>query len=145
MQKSRLGLAVLCLLALLLSVAAVQAAPQGAKFAGTWTLTMAAGGPGGGGGGGGNGGGGNGGGGGGTQTLTIAKDGDKYKVTHTTGRGDSTADASVSSGTISWSEQRTGRDGNTMTIQYQATVDGDNMKGTMSGGQFNREFTAKRN
>jgi hypothetical protein len=123
-------------------VATVQAAPQGAKFAGTWTLTMAAGGPGGGGGGGGNGGGG---GGGAAQTLTITQDGGKYKVTHTTGRGDSTADATVSGNTISWSEQRTGRDGNTMTIQYQATVDGDNMKGTLGGGQFNREFTAKRN
>lgn len=134
MQKSRLGLAVLCLFALLLSVAAVQAAPQGAKFAGTWTLTMAAPPAGGGGGNG-----------GGTQTLTITQEGGKYKVTHTTGRGDSTADATVSGSTISWSEQRTGRDGNTMTIQYQGTVDGDNMKGTMGGGQFNREFTAKRN
>jgi hypothetical protein len=139
MRKSNIGIAVLCLLALLTSVAAVQAAPQDAKLAGTWAVMMA---PPPGGGGGGQGGGQ--GGGGGDQTLTITKSGDKYSITHHTGRGDNTADATVSGNTISWTEERTGRDGNTMKVQYQATVTGDDMKGTMGGGQFNREFTAKR-
>jgi hypothetical protein len=37
-----------------------------------------------------------------------------------------------------------GRGGNTMKIEYKATLNGDTMKGTMGGGQFSREFTAKR-
>jgi len=90
------------------------------------------------------GGGGNRGGGGGEQTLTITQDGDKYKVTHKTQRGESTNAATVSGKTISWTEERPGRDGNTMKFEYKATLDGDTMKGTMGGGQFSREFTAKR-
>ena len=31
-----------------------------------------------------------------------------------------------------------------MKIEYKATLNGDTMKGTMGGGQFSREFTAKR-
>ena len=65
-------------------------------------------------------------------------------MTHTTPRGDMTYDATVSGNTISWTEMRQGRDGNTMSIEYKATVDGDTMSGTMGGGQFNRSFTAKR-
>jgi hypothetical protein len=136
MNKSRLWIMGLSVFALLLSVAAVQAAPQGAKFAGTWEMTVTSGGGGGGGEGRG--------GGGGAQSLTIAQDGDKYKVTHKTERGEGTYDATVSGSTISWTEERPGRDGNTRKIEYKATVDGDSMKGTMGGGQFSREFTAKR-
>jgi hypothetical protein len=136
MNKSRLWIMGLSVFALLLSVAAVQAAPQGAKFAGTWEMTVTSGGGGGGGEGRG--------GGGGAQSLTIAQDGDKYKVTHKTERGEGTYDATVSGSTISWTEERPGRDGNTRKIEFKATVDGDSMKGTMGGGQFSREFTAKR-
>lgn len=136
---------------LLMAVSAIQAAPQATNFAGTWQLTMERGG--GGGGRGGNGGGENGGGGGngggrarggGEQTLTIAQDGDKYKVTHKTPRSEATFDATVSGNTISWTEMRRGRDGNSASIDYKATVDGDMMQGTMGGGQFSRQFTAKR-
>ena len=84
------------------------------------------------------------GGGGGAQSLTIAKDGEKFKVTHKTPRGDNTSDATVSGNTISWTEQRTRRNGETMKIDFKATLDGDTLKGTASGGRFNREFTAKR-
>ncbi len=49
MQKFRLVLAGLCVLAMLLSVTVVQAAPQNANFAGTWELTMTGGRQGGGG------------------------------------------------------------------------------------------------
>jgi hypothetical protein len=31
-----------------------------------------------------------------------------------------------------------------VSIEYKATIDGDTMTGTMSGGQFSRQFTAKR-
>jgi hypothetical protein len=31
-----------------------------------------------------------------------------------------------------------------MKIDFKATLDGDTLKGTVSGRRFNREFTAKR-
>ena len=139
MKKLRMGFAGFYLVALLLSMTAYQAAAQDANFVGTWNMTVTGGGRGGG-----QGGGGNRGGGGGAQTLTITKDGDKFKVTHQSPRGDNTSEATVSDGTISWTEQRQGRDGNPMKIEFKATLDGDALKGTMGDGQYSREFTAKR-
>jgi hypothetical protein len=155
MKKFRLSFAVFYLVALLLSLTAFQAAAQDANFVGNWDMTITGGGRGGGQGGGqsdgqsggqgdGQAGGGHRGGRGGAQSITIAKDGDKFKVTHKTPRGDNTSDATVSGNTISWTEQRQGRDGNTMKIEFKATLDGDTLKGTMGGGQFTREFTAAR-
>jgi hypothetical protein len=141
MKKLRMGLAGCCVVALLLSMAAFQIKAQDDNFVGTWDLTMT------GGGGGqssGEGRGGDRGGGGGAPSLTIAKDGEKFKVTHKTPRGDNTSDATVSGNAISWTEQRTGRNGETMKIDFKATLDGDTLKGTVSGGRFTREFTAKR-
>ena len=139
MQKAKWMLGGICMFALLLSLAATPAnAQNGPNFAGTWNMTMAA--PQGGGG---NGGGGSGRG-GGAQSLVITQDGDKYKVTHKTPRGDVTSDATVDGNAISWTEERQGRNGNTMQMQFKATVDGDSMKGTMNGGRFSRDFTAKR-
>ena len=155
MKKLRLSFAVFYLVALLLSLTAFQAAAQDANFVGNWDMTITGGGRGGGQGGGqsdgqsggqgdGQAGGGHRGGRGGAQSITIAKNGDKFKVTHKTPRGDNTSDATVSGNTISWTEQRQGRDGNTMKIEFKATLDGDTLKGTMGGGQFTREFTAAR-
>jgi hypothetical protein len=130
---------------LLLSLTASQAAAQDANFVGTWDMTVTGSGRGGGQGGsqgGDQGNGANHGSRGGPQSLIIAKDGDKFKVTHKTPRGGNTSDATVSGNTISWTEQRQGRDGNTMQIEFKATLDGDTLKGTMGGGQFTREFTA---
>jgi hypothetical protein len=135
MKKLWLGFAGFYLVVLLLSMTAYQAAAQDANFIGTWDMTVAGGGQGGGQGGNR---------GGGAQSLTITKDGDKFKVTHKTPRGDNTADATVSGNTISWTEQRQGRDGNTMKIEFKATLNGDALQGSMGGGQFSREFTAKR-
>ncbi len=145
MKKLRMGFAGCCVIVLLLSMAAFQTKAQDANFVGTWDVTMTGGGDGQGSGqGGGEGRGGERGGGGGAQSLTIAKDAEKFKVTHKTPRGDNTSDATVSGNTISWTEQRTGRNGETMKIDFKATLDGDTLKGTVSGGRFNREFTAKR-
>jgi hypothetical protein len=147
MQKSALELIALCVFMLLFSVTAIQAAPQNTNFVGTWEMTMAAGGQGGGGGEGGGGGQGGGGehrGGGGTQSLTITQNAEKFKVSHKTKRGENVSDAAVSGNAISWTEERQGQDGNSMKITFKATLDGDIMKGSMSGGQFNRDFTAKR-
>ncbi|MGB6875598.1 MAG: hypothetical protein WBD87_06145 [Candidatus Acidiferrales bacterium] len=139
MQKMKWILGGICIFALLVSLAAIPANAQNApNFAGTWNMSMAA--PQGGGGNGG----GNRGGNGGAQSLVITQDGDKYKVTHKTQRGDVTSDATVDGNAISWTEERQGRNGNTMQIQYKATVDGDSMKGTMSGGRGSRDFTATR-
>jgi hypothetical protein len=135
MQKVKWILGGICVFALVASLATFPASAQEApNFAGTWNMTMAA--P--------QGGGGNRGGRGGAQSLVITQDGDKYKVTHKTQRGDVTSDATVNGNAISWTEERQGRNGNTMQIQFKATVDGDSMNGTMSGGRFNRDFTAKR-
>lgn len=146
MKKLRLGFAAVYLVALLLSLAVFQAAAQEANFVGTWDMTVTGGGRGGGQAGGqgdGQAGGGHHGG-RGPQSLTITKDGDKFKVTHKSPRGENTSDAIVSGNTISWTEQRQGRDGDTMKIEFKATLDGDALKGTMGGGQFTREFTAAR-
>ncbi|MGD0964884.1 MAG: hypothetical protein ABSA57_13415 [Candidatus Acidiferrales bacterium] len=138
MQKFRLGFAVLCVFGLLLSATAVQAARQdaNANFVGTWEMTVAVGGQ--------DGGGGSRRGGGGAQSLTITQDGDKFKVSHKTPRGENAYDATISGNTISWTEERQGRGGNTMKIECKATLSGDTMNGTVGGGQFSREFTAKR-
>lgn len=143
MKNSKSIIAIICFCALFFALKAAPA-QQAANFVGTWQITPAAGGQGGQGGQGGEGGNERGGGGGGVQSITISQDGDKYKVSHQTRRGTDSYDATVSGSTISWTEQRQRRDGQTMQIQYSATVDGDTMKGTMGGGQFSREFTAKR-
>lgn len=147
MQKSRLGFAVLYVFTLLLlSVTVIKAAPQNASFVGSWEMTVTGGGQGGGQDGdqGQGAGGGNRGGRGGAQSLTITQDGGKFKVSHKTRRGENAYDATVTGNTISWTEERLSHDGATMKVQYKATLDGDTMKGTMGGGKFNREFTAKR-
>ena len=136
MQRSELCFARFCIFTVLLLVTAIQSTPQSANFAGTWEMTRAGGGQ--------DGGGENRGGGGGEQSLTITQDGDKFKVSHKTRRGENTYDATVSGNGISWTEERQGRGGNTMKIEYKATLDGDTMTGTMGGGQFSRDFTAKR-
>src|SRR5580693_1547449 len=159
MQTTKLkfagALATAVLLVATLAYAAPQAAPTAAaNFAGTWTVDMQGGGGRGPGGDGNNGGGNNGsnngenGGGGrrgmGPQTLVIAQDGANYKVTHKTQRGDNTNPATVTGNSITWTEEREGRDGNKMTITWKGTLDGDTITGTVGGGQFTRNFTAKR-
>jgi hypothetical protein len=159
MRNTKLKFAGALVAAFMLVATLVYAAPQAAtNFAGTWTVDMQGGGPGGGGGGGNGGGGGgqggggeNGGGGGGRggrgmgpSTLVITADGDNFKVVHKTPRGDVTSNATASGNTITWTEERQTRDGNTMKVTWKGTVDGDTMKGTVGGGQFSREFSAKR-
>ena len=140
MHKLRPAFAVFYVFALLLlSATVLPAAPQDASFVGSWAMNLTGGEDGGQGGGGGNHGGR-----GGAQSLTITQDGDKFKVSHKTRRGENAYDATVSGNTISWTEERTGPNGNARKIEYKATLSGDTLKGTMAGGQFNREFTAKR-
>ena len=141
MQKFRTGVAGLYVFALLLlSVTVLRAAPQDASFVGSWEMTVTGGGQDGDQGGGG----GNRAGRGGAQSLTVTQDGDKFRVSHKTRRGENAYDAVVSGNTISWTEERQGPDGNTRKIACKATLTGDTMTGTMGGGKFSRDFTAKR-
>jgi hypothetical protein len=150
MQKSRFKFSLYVLAILLfMSVAIANAAPQEANFVGTWNLTVNGDQSGGGRQSGDQGeaqgeGGGHRGVADGAQTITITKDGDAFKVEHKTRRGDVVSNATVSGNSISWSEERKGRDGNSHTTQFKATLNGDSMSGTLAGGQFNRTFTAKR-
>jgi len=145
MQKFRTGVAGLYVFALLLlSVTVLRAAPQDASFVGSWEMTVTGGGQGGGQDGDQGGGGGNRAGRGGAQSLTVTQDGDKFRVSHKTRRGENAYDAVVSGNTISWTEERQGPDGNTRKIACKATLTGDTMTGTMGGGKFSRDFTAKR-
>ena len=145
MQKFRTGFAGLYVFALLLlSVTVLRAAPQDASFVGSWEMTVTGGGQGGGQDGDQGGGGGNRAGRGGAQSLTVTQDGDKFRVSHKTRRGENAYDAVVSGNTISWTEERQGPDGNTRKIACKATLTGDTMTGTMGGGKFSRDFTAKR-
>jgi opacity protein-like surface antigen len=149
MRKSRFNFSLYVLAILLfMSVAIANAAPQEANFVGTWNLTVT-----GGQGGDGHQGGdqseaqGEGGGhrgGRGPQSITITKDGDNFKVDHKTPRGDVMSNATVSGNTISWTEERQGREGNSHKVQFKATLSGDSLTGTMAGGQGSRDFTAKR-
>lgn len=114
--------------------------PQAANFVGKWQMAMERGSPA-------KGGGGNGGGqirGGEAQTLTITQEGDRIRVTHKTARSEGVFDAIVSDNAISWTETGQGSDRNSKSIEYKAIVDGDEMKGMVRGGQFNRQFKAKR-
>jgi hypothetical protein len=143
-SKIRILSIALCLTGLLWAPI-LAATPQAAtNFTGTWQMTVNGGGRGGGqGGGSGEGRGGGRGQRGGSQTLSITQDGDKVKVDHKTPREEQTSDATVSGNTISWTEERQGRDGNSIKIAYKAMIDGDTLTGTMGTGRFNRDFTAK--
>jgi hypothetical protein len=150
MKKSTFSFSLYILaISLFVSVAIAHAAPQESNFAGTWNMTVNGDQSGGGRQSGDQGeaqgeGGGHRGGVGAAQTITITKDGDTFKVDHKTHRGDVVSNATVAGNTISWSEERKGRDGNSHTTQFKATLNGDSMSGTSAGGQFSRTFTAKR-
>ena len=141
MKRNRLWVVGLAVLALMIAAVGLHAAPQGnANVTGAGDLTLAAP-PGGGQGGGGA----QGGGAPAPQTLMLKQDGTKVSGTLSGGRGgDVPVDGSVSGNTFTFSVMRQGRDGNTMTINYTATVTGDSMSGKMNNGRGDREFTAKK-
>ncbi len=92
-------------------------------------------------------GGGNGGGRGGQRgpsSLVITADGANYKVVHKTQRGDTTSSATASGNTLTWTEERQGRDNNTMKNQFQSHRRWRLHERHSGRRQFNREFTAKR-
>jgi hypothetical protein len=143
MKKTSMWLAAVCACALLLTVVAVNAAPQApTNVAGAWTITMAPMNPPPGGGGGGR----------GPQgpiVMTFKQDGSKLTGS-TPGRNggpDTIFDGSVTGKDATWTIKRAGRnagDPDIVTV-YKASVDGDNMKGTATtGDRPPRDFTATR-
>lgn len=80
------------------------------------------------------------------QAFVITADGSNFQVSHRTRQGETVSQATASGNTLSWTEQRTGREGRTVEAKFTATVTGDTMQGTVAGprGRVQREFTGTR-
>jgi len=80
-----------------------------------------------------------------TQTLTIQQDGGTIKGTLTGRRGEAPLEGTVTGNNVSFTVKRQTQNGDTMVLEYTATVDGDSMKGKVHSERFgDHEFTAKR-
>jgi len=113
--------------ALLMGAGKIMAADEPAKVAGTWEISSA--GPNG----------------TMTQTLTVQQDGGAIKGTLSGRRGDSPFEGTVTGNKLSFTVKRQTPNGDTMVIDYNATVDGDSMQGKVHSERFgDRDFTAKR-
>lgn len=127
MQISRLMLSGLTVVALLLSMAATRATAQSDKLVGTWKVTLEANSDAGAAAQGGD---------SVTEILTISQEGGKYKVIHKSHRGNQTCDATVDANNISWTEQRKTHSGETVKVNYNATLNGDTLNGGYKGGPY---------
>lgn len=80
-----------------------------------------------------------------TQTLSITQDGGTIKGTLTGRRGETPFEGTVAGNKVSFTVKRQTQSGDTMVMEYTATVDGDSMKGKVHSERFgDRDFTAKR-
>jgi len=80
-----------------------------------------------------------------TQTLTITQDGGTIKGTITGRRGDAPLEGTVTGNRVSFTVKRQTQNGDTMVMEYTATVEGDSLKGKVHSERFgDRDFTAKR-
>jgi len=80
-----------------------------------------------------------------TQTLTIQQDGGTIKGTLTGRRGDAPLEGTVTGNKVSFTVKRQNQNGDTMVMEYTATVEGDSLKGKVHSERFgDRDFTAKR-
>jgi hypothetical protein len=78
-----------------------------------------------------------------TQTLTIEQDGDKIKGTLKGPRAETPFEGSVKGNQVHFTVRRETPRGE-MTVEYTGNVEGDSMKGTMPGGRFNGDWSARR-
>jgi len=80
-----------------------------------------------------------------TQNVHFEQTGDKLVVTMEGRRGgEVTGEGTISGNEIEWSITRSFR-GNSFTMTYQGTVEGDSMKGEVEmGGRGTMEWTAKK-
>jgi hypothetical protein len=123
MKRIMMAAVVLCALVLVASQTALAQKP--ANFAGEWELTMEGRqGP-------------------VTQTLKLEQNGDKVKGTLSSPRGETPVEGTVKGNQISFTVKRETPRGE-MVVEYTGTLEGDTIKGTMGGGQFSREWTAKK-
>ena len=80
-----------------------------------------------------------------TSTLTIQQDGSTIKGTLSGRRGDAPLEGTITGNKLSFKVKRQTQNGDTMVMEYNATVDGDSMKGKVHSERFgDRDFTAKR-
>ena len=79
-----------------------------------------------------------------TSNVTFEQDGETLKGTITGRRGDSPLTGKVTGKEITFSFSMQGRDGETRTLEYKGTVDGDSMKGETETPRGKSEWTAKR-
>jgi len=80
-----------------------------------------------------------------TQTMTITQDGGKIKGTITERRGDAPLEGTVTGNKLSFTVKRETQNGDTFVMEYNGTVEGDSIKGTVHSERFgDRDFTAKR-
>ncbi len=121
-MKNRPILAGLCLIALA-AAGAARAADEPAKVAGKWALSVE----------------------GGPrmvfQTLTLEQDGAKIKGTLQSPRGPIPFEGAVKGKNISFTVKRADQD---QAFEYNGTVNGDTMKGSLRAGGETRNWTARR-
>jgi uncharacterized protein YndB with AHSA1/START domain len=80
-----------------------------------------------------------------TSTLTFEQDGGTIKGTITGRRGPSPLEGTIAGNKLTFTVKRQTQDGDTMVIQYTATVSGDSLTGKVHSERFgDRDFTAKR-
>jgi hypothetical protein len=80
-----------------------------------------------------------------TSTLTITQDGGTIKGTVKSPRGEWPLEGTVTGNKVSFTVKRQNQNGDTIVLEYTATVDGDSMTGKVHSEQFGeRDFTAKR-
>jgi len=81
-----------------------------------------------------------------TRDITIVQEGNKLKVTLPPGPrgGDpTTVEGTIEGNAVAWKVVRQTQQGE-MIIDYKGTVEGDSMKGTMSRGDQQIKWTAKK-
>jgi len=126
MKKNAILGATLSVFALALALAIPAAAQQAAKVDGSWDVSMTA--P------------------NGntfTQTIVFQQDGNNLKGTMKGRRGDSPVEGKVDGNKITFTVTRDTPNGE-RKIEYNGTVDGDSIKGTVKFGDNERDWTAKR-
>lgn len=80
-----------------------------------------------------------------TSSVTFEQDGEKLKGNIEGAQGGpAPLEGSVKGNKVTFKVTRQRPDGQTMTIEYEGTVEGDTMKGTRGMGERKSEFTAKK-
>ena len=79
-----------------------------------------------------------------TSNVTFEQDGETLKGTISGRRGDNPLTGTVKGNKVTFSFSVPGRDGQTRTMEYVGTVEGDTMKGETESPRGKVQWTAKR-